>query len=156
MATILVQMADHQWTVQAMHLACSAARNTGYELVLLHLLSVKNPGLLGSSVATGAPTSSEWEDIEDYALIAEDYGITLRLQPMTYTTLIDALAQAAEVLQPTLMFAHIPNGRIHWLHRVRLWLLERQLARVGCALSTLEQHDQYIERVPEIVMRTPH
>ena len=152
MPTILVQMSDRQWTKQAMHLACSAARHTGYPLVLLHLMEVSNPGLLGSGIAAETLSWSQYSEIAEYAQIAEDYGVEVTLQPMNYTSLIDALGQAANDWKAAVCFAHISPGRWRWLYHIRVWSLQRQLEHCGCQLKTLETGQQTGESVSEIAM----
>jgi hypothetical protein len=152
MATILVQMSDRMWTKQAMHLACSAARNSGCKVVLLYLMYVKNIGLLGTGLGAEPPALSTYEEIDEYAEIAEDYGVELVLQPMTYESLGNALLQAAESLKAVVCFAQIPSGKWRWLYRMRRRSLKHQLASINCQLNTLDPVDQRDESLPEIVM----
>lgn len=135
MKTIMVQMADKQWTMEAMHLASAVARNTDARIVLLRLALANNPGLLGWGMM--APTAEERRQMEEYASIAEDYGVEFDVQPMQFVTLVDALAQAARQRQAAALFAHIPHSSIPYWRRFRLWSLKRQLG--DCRLYTLEE-----------------
>jgi hypothetical protein len=134
-------MSDRQWTIQAMHLACAMARNTHARLVLLHLRPIKNPALLGSDVGLNALSDSEYDDLEEYGMVAEDYGVTLTVQPMAYESWVDALVQTAEYLNASVLFAH-PSGQAnivwHWFQRWQQWILRRQLASHHCHLYTLD------------------
>lgn len=149
MSAILVQMSDRSWTKQAIHLACSAARNSGCRVVLLYLMSIKNIGLLGTGIGAEPPSPSENKDIEEYAQIAEDYGVELALQPMTYESLDSALCQAVELVHAVVCFAHVPLGKLRWLHRMHLWSLRRRLEGADCQLNTLDPRE---ESLPEIVL----
>lgn len=133
MKTIMVQMADDQWTMEAMHLACALARNTQSQLVLLYLVMADHPGLLGWGMAP--PTANEQGRIEVYAEVAEDYGVEFTMQPMQFISLADALIQAVEMLDACILFAYLAPGRIPWWRRFQLWNLKRQLG--GCRLYTL-------------------
>jgi len=135
MNTVLVQNADREWTMKAMHLACAVARNTGSSLVLLHLIPVKNPGLLGSPVGLDSLSRLEEANLKEYGMIAEDYGVKLVLQPMQYLSLIEALVQAAENVNAHAIFARLPEHSFQFWNRFQRWSLRRQLR---CPLYTLD------------------
>jgi hypothetical protein len=135
MKTIMVQMSDEQWTMEAMHLASAMARNLNGRISLLRLVLANNPGLLGWGIAP--PTAEQQRQMEEYAAVAEDYGVEFSVQPMQFITLADALGQAAELLRISVLFAHIPQSNIPFWRRFRLWSLNRQLG--NCRLYTLEE-----------------
>lgn len=139
MKVIAVQMADRAWTTQAMHLACSMARNTGSQVVLLHLMLVNTPHLLGFGLVGDRPSRDEDKMIQEYATIAEDYGVEISLQLMQYSSFMDALVQAAEQLDAAAIFARLPKPSVAVLHKVQLWNVKRQLSAQGRQLYTLEQ-----------------
>ncbi|MBZ0301103.1 MAG: hypothetical protein K8J31_15250 [Anaerolineae bacterium] len=136
MNTIMVQMSDTQWTMEAMHLASALARSSGGKVILLHLILANNPGLLGWGIPT--PNAAERHHFHECAAVAEDYGVEFCVQPMQFVTLTDALAQAAESLNAAILFAHIPPSRFPIWRQYRLWSLKRQLH--GCQLYTLDEH----------------
>jgi hypothetical protein len=103
--------------------------------VLLCLALANNPGLLGWGIAP--PTAKEQRQMEEYATVAEDYGVEFWVQPMQFITLADALAQAAELLDVSVLFAHIHQSNIPFWRRFRLWSLKRQLR--NCRLYTLDE-----------------
>jgi hypothetical protein len=145
MNTIVVQLSNRAWTMEAMHLACALARNIGGEIALLHLAPANNPGLLGWGVTP--PTPAEYEQMKDYASVAEDYGVAFTVQPMQYVSMPDALAQVAEVLNAVALFAHIPASRVAVWRRFQLWNIRRQMHH--CRLYTLdadqpELADEYV------------
>lgn len=139
MNTILVQMSEKCWTMEAMHLSSALARNIDGKIVLLRLVLANNPGLLGWGIA--APTALEQCLIEDYAMIAEDYGVEFLFQSMQFVSLRDALTQAVELLDASVLFADIPRSRIPCWRQFQLWRLKSQLGK--CNLYTLSQ-DQFI------------
>ncbi len=151
MRTILVQMADGRWTMQAVHLASAMARSMAGRVVLLYLMPVKNPGLLGSELGITPPTPQEHEEMAECASIAEDYGVEISVQPMQYESLTDALVQAAELLEPFALFACVPESIIPLWRRFQLWTLQRQLAVQHCRLYTLDQPGRpEAESVPSV------
>ena len=135
MKTIVVQLSDELWTMEAMHLASAMARQMNGTIVLLRLVLVHNPGLLG----WGSVACNEVQDrqIEACSTIAEDYGISFRVQAMQYITLSDALAQAAEQIGAWAIFAHIPRSTIPVWDRFRRWSLKHQIH--ACHLYTLDE-----------------
>lgn len=139
MNIIVVEMADRLWTMQAMHLASAMARNTGGKIVLLHLIRVANPALLHSELGVTPPTQQEYTDIDDYASVAEDYGVEITLQPMQYESYVDAVVQSVEHLKASIIFARVPESMIALWRKFQLWNMGRQLAAQKCQLYTLDQ-----------------
>jgi hypothetical protein len=135
MKTIMVQMSDEQWTMEAMHLASAMARNLNGRISLLRLVLANNPGLLGWGIAP--PTDEEQRQMEEYAAVAEDYGVEFSVQPMQFITLADALAQAVALTEVSILFAHIPQSKLPLWSRFQLWSLQRQLG--NCRLYTLDE-----------------
>ena len=97
MDTILVQISDHHWTTQALHLACAMAHNTHSQLALLCLRAVRSPYLLGTEVGSIPPPKGDLEAIDAYRVIANGYGVEITLERMQYESLTDALIQAARI-----------------------------------------------------------
>jgi hypothetical protein len=129
----MVQMSDEQWTMEAMHLASAMARNLNGRISLLRLVLANNPGLLGWGIAP--PTTEEQRQIEEYAAVAEDYGVEFSVQPMQFITLADALAQVVALNEVSILFAHIRQSKLPLFRRFQLWSLKRQLG--NCRLYTL-------------------
>lgn len=133
-----------------MHLACAMARNTGSKLVLLHLREVTNPALLGSGASGRSSASGEYDALKEYATIAEDYGLVAELLPMYFTSLADALAQAATSIQASVVFAHLPEGMFPLWTRFQVWNLRRQLTTQDCELYTLAPEQGSSEVIPAV------
>jgi hypothetical protein len=150
MKTVLVQIADQQWTMQAMHLACALARNTKGSVVLLRMMRVRAPYLLGSQLGIASPTDPEMAAITEYSMVAEDYGVKIVLQPMQYESFNIALVQAAEHFNATAIFASLPENPILVWKRLQLWNMRRQLNARKCQLFTLTQSDHTASDQPGI------
>ena len=63
MNKILVQMAEENWTMEALHLACALARNSNSQVVLLQLIQVPNPSLLGTSLSGQSVSDHEYTNL---------------------------------------------------------------------------------------------
>lgn len=135
MKTIMVQMSDTHWTLEAMHLASAIARRMDGQIVLLRLVLANNPGSLGWGITP--PDAKVNAQVSSYAAIAEDYGVAFCVQPMHFINEVDALVQAAQVLDVSIMFAHLPSHRVPFLRQFQLRHLKRQL--VSCRLYTLDE-----------------
>ena len=153
MNTVLVQISDRVWTTRAMHLACAIARNTQSRLILLHLMEVRSPYLLGSEYGSIPPSRDELKKIADCGSIAEDYGLEATVQPMQYESFTDALVQAVEYTEASIVFAHIPESAFTFWRKLQLWNLRRQLKTPGCQLYTLDEPEQTEDWVPSISLK---
>jgi hypothetical protein len=147
MKTVLVHMADHEWTTQAMHLACAMARNMGRSVVLLRLIRVSTPYLLGSALPVPPPSDEEEKAIVEYMMIAGDYGVQIELQPMHYESLTDAVVQAAQHLKAGAVFLALPKTVGPFWRRLQWWTLQR---RVNAPVYTLERSEPMGDYTPAI------
>jgi len=152
MATIMVAAGERQWTLEAMHLACALARNTGKDLVLVQMVSVSQPSYLGANFAHWNNTAEEQAHIRDYIKTAEDYGVNLSVTVFEYIDFVPGLAQAAEHADANVVFATLPNSVISYLRRLRLWNLRRQLK--PRTLYTLDPDTTMPEWKPTITVVT--
>ncbi len=150
MKTVLVQIADQPWTMQAMHLACALARNTEGSVVLLRLMQVRTAYLLGSQLGIASPTDPEMASITEYSMVAEDYGVKIVLQPMQYESFNIAVVQAAEHFNAIAVFAALPVNPIPVWKRFQLWNIRRQLSARKCQLFTLTQSGHAVGDQPGI------
>lgn len=151
---ILVQMSDKKWTMQAMHLACAMARNNRTSVTLLHLMRVANPVLLGTELGVVPPTTQEGRDLEEYEMVAEDYGVELILQPMQYNDLTDALVQAADHTGASIVFAHLPESVLPLWKKFQTWYLRRELMAQGRQIHFLDKDDKMDDWVPFVRLKT--
>jgi nucleotide-binding universal stress UspA family protein len=150
MFTVLVQAADESWTTQAMHLAAALARNEGGEVALLRLLPVQHLEYLGTPLGDESPTSQEYDDLKQYAATAEDYGVELTVYTMQCFAPLDAVAQAAELVDAQVVFASVPPSHIPYRQRLRTWWLAHRLNHRQ--LFTLDQPAERHNWVPSITV----
>ena len=148
MENIVVQVADPQWTNQAVHLASAVARNTGRRVTLLYLMLARNPGLLGSEIATPPPTWEEQTQFQGYSSICEDYGVECVLQPMQYVSQLGALQDAAAILHARVLFVKRPDKPLSLRNRFWAWSLRRGLQATGCQLYLVDESTRMIDWIP--------
>ncbi|MDX2076641.1 MAG: hypothetical protein SFZ02_09445 [bacterium] len=139
MKPVAIVIADHTWTVKAMHLACALSRNTQSSLILLDFRRTKNIALLGTGIGYDTPTMAEYVALRDYFMIAEDYGVPMTIQPVEYISHYDALVQMVELFMPTTLFAKAPKSLIPALGRLSIWQARKQLEHLNCKLYTLDE-----------------
>ena len=153
MVTILVQMAEEKWTMEAMHLACALARGSGAQVALLRLIQVQHPAYLGTSFGDKPPDEREYHRLKEYAATAEDYGIVLAVNSIQCLSPMDALVDAVDQLGADILFAHLAPSRIAYWRRFLVWNLGRRLGQKRCQLFTLDQPVGFIEWMPTITVR---
>ncbi|MEO8608199.1 MAG: hypothetical protein ABI690_09975 [Chloroflexota bacterium] len=153
MVTVLVQMAEEKWTMEAMHLACALARGSGAQVALLRLVQVQHPSYLGTSFGNKPPDKREYGRLNEYTATAEDYGIALDVHSMQCLSAMDAVVDAVEQLEAVILFAHVAASRIHYWRKFQVWNLGRRLVSKHCQLFTLDQPVGFIEWMPTITVR---
>jgi hypothetical protein len=156
MPTITVVMSEHQWTLEAMHLACALARNTGADVTLVRLLPVTHASYLGASFAYWEFSPADYEQFNEYRETAEDYGVPISLLVVQYIDFTDAVAQAAEQIESRVVFATLPHSPIPYLRRFRLWHLRRLLQRGKRTLYTLDPDTKTPNWKPSITVLAHH
>jgi len=152
MPTIMVQMAHHDWTLQALHLACAMSRNYKADVTLVRMLPVQHIGWLGTDYAHTPPTPEEYRHLQQYQATAHDYGVELSVIPMQYISLKEALVDAANELDAMAVFATLPRSGVSYWRKFQSWDMQRHLAAHHRMLYTLEQPSTNVERVPSIAI----
>src|SRR5262245_46631657 len=117
---VMVQIADHEWNCQALEYACSLARRTNSKLALVKMVPVQHLGWLGTEWGNLNLTTEESDELHDCAATAEDYGVEYTVHFFQYMTLPDALLEAAEHVNATVVFATLPKYLFPWWKRYRV------------------------------------
>jgi hypothetical protein len=156
-ASIMVQMANSQWTLSALHLAFALSRRTCVEVALVKFVSVTHAQWLGTPLGKKELTASERDAITAYQATAEDYGVPFVLYTMQYVTLLDAIVQAAEQVDAQAVFANLEPGLIPLWHRFQLWRLRQSLQHNNRQFYPLEQpaNVDADEWVPSVLVPDP-
>ncbi|MCC6905436.1 MAG: universal stress protein [Anaerolineae bacterium] len=156
MDTILVQLSEHEWTTQALHLACAIGRHAEARIHLLRLMPVRHLSYLGTPLGDTPIPTEEWQRLKEYGRIAEEYGVDIQLHPMQCVSTLDALVDAAEQLDADVVFAHIPEAALPFWRQLRLWKLERRLKASRRQLFTLERPLNATLEAPFVSIRLIH
>lgn len=156
MKTILVQISEPAWTMQALHLACALARNNAAQIILLRLMPVRYPSHLGTAFGNTPPTDHERREMDEYVATAEDYGVELLVQPMQCATTLEAVVDAADQLNVDVVFAHIAKSWLPYWQAFQTWNLKRQLSSAHRQLFTVGGAAQEDEYVPSITMEAAY
>ncbi len=154
MSTILVQMTNQSWTLQALHLACALARNNGARIILLRLMPVQHLSYLGTEFGSTPLSRQEYTAWLKYVATAEYYGVEMVRQSMQCWSELDAIADAADYVDAQVVFASIPRSRIPYMDRLQHWRLQRRLVKANRQLHTLEQSARN-SNIPSLVIEPP-
>lgn len=138
MNTRLIEIAEREWTMNALHDACSAARINGDKIILLRMMHVNNPGFLGSEYAYLAPDRQEMGDIHAYETLIEDYGVQATLSNIQYITRVECLIEIATAKQASVLYAKPAASWLGWWTRWQQRRLNNGLISAGITLVTLQ------------------
>ena len=153
MKKIMVQVANKSWTMEALHLTCAMARNSETTITLVRFMQVGHPSYLGTNMGNIAPTPQEYQELRDYQATAEDYGVELEIRSLQCLSPLEVMAQAAEELEASVVFARVPESSIPYWRKFQLWNLERSLKGQGCDLYTLDKPANVTEWVPSVTVK---
>ncbi|MBI5931734.1 MAG: hypothetical protein HY862_20660 [Chloroflexi bacterium] len=156
MNTIMVQICDRQWTLQALHLACAIARNQQSDVTLVRMIPVQQMTWVGTDLANIPMSRDEQKLVDELQLTAEDYGIKISIRDMQYFTLLEALVEMAESLESKAIFATLPDTSLPYWRRFQMWRLQHQLNRRNCQLYTLEPATADDAKSPSVTVQPAH
>jgi hypothetical protein len=138
---------EREWTLQALHLACSDARSNGNQLVLLRMVPVGRPMALG--VRPIKLTVREQSNIMEYALLVDGHSVSFSICVFQYITYLHTLASAAEQLDAGIIFASFPEELTASWRQIKVWWLKLTRMRHRRSLRVLERGStiscQYVE-----------
>lgn len=126
---LLVNIADHAWTLEAIHCACQMARRTGGSIALVKLVAVQHPSWLGTDLGYIQFSQDERAAMDEYIATLEDYGVEHTLTVIQYITFTDALAAAADVLNASTVFGALPRTMIPFWQAYQRWALRHRFER---------------------------
>jgi hypothetical protein len=132
---VMLVIGEHEWTLQALRLACDAARGNGNHLVLLKMVPVRHPLWLGADAGL---TRKEQHSIREYASLVECDDVSWSVCVFQYTTYLNALVSASEQLDAGVIFASFPQELIAAWRRFKIWWLQTRLVRHQRALRVLD------------------
>jgi hypothetical protein len=134
--SIIVVIGDRSWTLQAMHLACTIARDNSGLVVVVKMVRVNNPVLLGDASGLVHYSSHDRHALQECEATAEDYNVPFRLQVCTYADYAAGLAAVADQLDAALLFVPPPQSRLQPWNRFQTWHLHHIINRPVFGLTT--------------------
>lgn len=130
---IMVQIADRQWTLEALRAACAIARKPSTIILLVKMVPVQHLGWLGSDWGNLNFSAHERTDFEHYQAIIAEYGHECIPVLFQYTTWIEGMIQTVAYVNADIVFAPKPRIILPLWRRFRIWDMKRCLAHHGCA-----------------------
>lgn len=129
--TIMVQIANREWTLEALHAACLRARNTSAKIALVQMIPVQHATWLGTGWGYLNVTAEEKDAFEDYQATIEDYGLECAPTLFQYATWVEGTLQVAEHLNAQIVFAPKPHSIVPLWSHFQMWMMQRQFAQQG-------------------------
>jgi hypothetical protein len=148
---IMVNIGNRTWTMEALHCACLTARTTSARIALMKMVPVQHPGFLGTDFGLINFSKQDQQDMEDYEATMNDYGIEFSSHLFQYTTLGDAISQAALEIKADIVFATLPRSVIPLWHSLKMHWLRGHLAHNHCELIENPLYDQPLLPITEAV-----
>lgn len=136
--SIVVCVADHRWTLDALHLASALARDTRLPIHLVQFIQVDHPLQLGTDYGYAHFSRQAQALMREYQATLEDYGVPFDTGLYQYVTLSGGIVDVVEQCSAQAVFASLPAGVVPWWNRLQRWTLRRRLQRRNCALFTLD------------------
>jgi hypothetical protein len=130
----MVQLADPDWTAEALYRASILARKNGSPVVGVKMLPVQHPSWLGTAYGNLALSAQNRAQMENAALTAEDYGVCYATTVFQYFSLVGGLLEVADVVNAGVVFAALPNCAIPGWTRWQMSRLRSGLLRQGRVL----------------------
>lgn len=131
---IMVQIADRAWTMDALHRACRLGRTMPTHIALVKMIPVQHTSWLGTELGDRNFSQQDQREIINFEATVEDYGIEYSSTFFQYTELDEAILQAAEMLNASIVFATLPKSVIPFWRNIQLQILQRRLRRNQCML----------------------
>jgi hypothetical protein len=136
-ANLMVVVGERSWTEQALHLACTLARQHKGAVSLVNLVPVRHPLMLGTDATYLNFTAEAEANLEDLAATIEDYNVPYTVHICGYASYQNAVKQIADTLDAAVVFAPPRSGAIPLWSQVQSLLLGRALVQHGHLLFTL-------------------
>lgn len=140
-STIMVQLANRAWTLEALHCAGTLARGNQAQVALMQMLPVQHLAMLGTEFGYMDYTAEAHAELREYAATIEDYGVPYSLHTFQYATLPEALVDAADYVDAETVFATLPHYLLPYWRAFQLKRLAVNLANHQRQLFTLQHAD---------------
>ncbi len=125
---IMVQIAEHKWTMDALYEACQMAHHMNARIALISLIPTLHASWLGTDLPYAHFDALD-DELEIYEAMLDDFDVPYTSLLFQYMSLSEALAQAAEHVQADVVFARIPASGIPFWQHFQEWSLHRRFAQ---------------------------
>lgn len=126
---IMVQIADQEWTMDALHRACRLGRTMPTQIALVKMIPAQHVSWLGTELGNRNFSEHDQREIINYEATIEDYGIEYSSTVFQYSELDEAILQAADILNASIVFATLPKSAIPFWRKLQVKSLRRRLWR---------------------------
>jgi hypothetical protein len=124
---IMIPLEERKWTVQAVSTACALARAAAAEIVLVDMIPVQNPYWIGTELVY-----LHWQEcpyLSELERMVTACGIPYQIQYFEYLSLVEAIAQAADIFEAQIIFARTTKSLVPFWQEFQRWRLRHRLAR---------------------------
>ena len=105
---IMLQIVGRAWTIEALHAACALACRVSARIVLSQMVPVHQPGFLGTELGYLEFSQKDRDNLKRYVATIADYGVAYSLYLFQYYDLARAIAETAERVGASVVFATLP------------------------------------------------
>ena len=149
--TVVVYGSDHEWTRNALHLACALSHTRGLEIALVDMIRVQHLQWLGTELGCQNHVEQIYDQVRSYEQTVQEYNIPLTIYFHRYhSSLPDAIIESARQLNAAVVFATLPDSTLAIWRKFQLQRLEYQLLKQRCQLFTLEKPANTPDWTPSI------
>lgn len=156
MSTMMVQVMDHQKTLEALHLAGALARGKQGQVALVTMVPVQHAAWLGTELGYANFADSDYAAMREYRAILESYAAEVETFVYQYISLPTAIADAADYVDAQVVFAALPHPLIPFQYRWDVWRLRQRLAQQDRQLYLFERHRRSSQWTPAILVPAVH
>ena len=128
---IMVQIADRAWTQAALQSACKLALSLQAPIALVQMVPVQHPLFLGNQLGYLAVAPEDLRLLNDLEVAFANMGIESSLHLFQYVTLTGGIADAADLVAASIVFATLPLSLIPWWRSLQLEVMRWRLAQRG-------------------------
>ena len=100
----------------------------GAEIIFIKMVAVQHIGWLGTELGYRDFSDEDYDNLDDYAATAEDYGVSCSVHRYQYITYPEGMSNVADYYGTQLVFAK-PVHKIKIIRQIQSWLLQRALVR---------------------------
>jgi hypothetical protein len=134
---LMIEIADRDWTLKAMHDVGELARKTSATVALVKMIPVQHIAWLGTECGNLNLTEAEMEALLEFEATLQDYGVEHTTLLFQYASRVEATAEAADLVNAQVVFARVLDSHVPFSAAFQRRSLARKLAQHGRELRPL-------------------